>query len=371
MEIIHLILGKANPERMNGVNKVVYQLACNQHKFGKKVSVWGITHDVSVNFSPRPFETILFPASKIPFRIDTNLKKEILSKKNIAIFHLHGGWIPIYYSLSLFLKQNNIPYVYTPHGAYNTIAMKKNKFLKQCYYSLFEKTILEGAQTIHCIGESEVSGLLHFYPTCNKIRLLPYGIDFKSTALKSLRYSKKFIVGFVGRIDIYTKGLDILIESFIKFLKIKPESELWIIGGGSDFNCIKHIIKKRDLINNVLLYGPKYGDEKDNLISRMDVFVHSSRNEGLPNSVLEACNLGIPCIVSYATNLGEYVKKYNSGFLIQNESTQQLLKALLACNSIRNKEIYMKLKNNAINMVKDGFNWNNLIYHYDNLYINK
>ena len=45
MEIIHIVLGKANPDRMNGVNKVVYQLATKQADFGEKVAVWGITND--------------------------------------------------------------------------------------------------------------------------------------------------------------------------------------------------------------------------------------------------------------------------------------------------------------------------------------
>ena len=43
MEIIHLILGKANPDRMNGVNRAVHHLATSQAQNGMHVSVWGIT----------------------------------------------------------------------------------------------------------------------------------------------------------------------------------------------------------------------------------------------------------------------------------------------------------------------------------------
>ena len=43
MEIIHLILGKANPNRMNGVNKVVHELATTQVEKGISAEVWGIT----------------------------------------------------------------------------------------------------------------------------------------------------------------------------------------------------------------------------------------------------------------------------------------------------------------------------------------
>ena len=61
MEIIHIVLGKANPDRMNGVNKVVFQLATKQAESGRKVTVWGITKDPIKNFPDRNFETVLFP----------------------------------------------------------------------------------------------------------------------------------------------------------------------------------------------------------------------------------------------------------------------------------------------------------------------
>lgn len=66
MEIIHLILGKANPDRMNGVNKVVFQLASQQAAAGRKVAVWGITKDTTHNYGARNFETQLFRAAAVP-----------------------------------------------------------------------------------------------------------------------------------------------------------------------------------------------------------------------------------------------------------------------------------------------------------------
>ena len=57
MEIIHLILGKANPQRMNGVNKVVYQLATEQTNAGKTVIVYGIAADTNINYPDRNFTT--------------------------------------------------------------------------------------------------------------------------------------------------------------------------------------------------------------------------------------------------------------------------------------------------------------------------
>ena len=55
MEIIHIILGKANPERMNGVNKVVHEMASNQTQRGYEVMVWGITTNPVHDYPERGF----------------------------------------------------------------------------------------------------------------------------------------------------------------------------------------------------------------------------------------------------------------------------------------------------------------------------
>ena len=63
MEIIHLILGKANPERMNGVNKVVHEMATNQVQRGYLVQVWGITPKPVHDYPDRIFTTCLLYTS--------------------------------------------------------------------------------------------------------------------------------------------------------------------------------------------------------------------------------------------------------------------------------------------------------------------
>ena len=62
MKIIHLVLGKGNPNRMNGVNKVAYQLATTQTEMGHDVTLWGIANDLHKNYPERNFKTVLFHA---------------------------------------------------------------------------------------------------------------------------------------------------------------------------------------------------------------------------------------------------------------------------------------------------------------------
>ena len=367
MEIIHLILGKANPERMNGVNKVVYQMATRQANAEKKIAVWGITKDLTHNYGERNFKTLLFQAHKNPFKIDTELKKALIQNKKEIVVHLHGGWVPIYASLARFLSKNNIPFVHTPHGAYNTIAMQRSGITKKLYFLLFEKFLLKKVNRIHSLGESEVVGLNQLFPN-SKSFLLPYGYEVPNSLTVKKVPSEKFIVGFVGRLDIYTKGLDLLIDAFTQFSSKMEQTELWIVGDSKERKELERLIEKKQIQKKVILWGSKFGIEKEEIISQMSIFTHPSRNEGIPTAVIEASVLGIPSVVTQATNIAGFIKQYNAGVAIQDENVSELVNGFESLNRIWKTEEMNVISENAKKMVKEVFDWNNIVNKLDELY---
>ena len=365
MEIIHIVLGKANPERMNGVNKVVHQLATKQTEFGENVSVWGITKNLDNNYGDRNYKTELFLKKVNPFFISRFLKESILAKKNKAVFHFHGGWIPVFYTLSKLLYKNNIAFVYTPHGAYNTIAMQRSSWRKKIYFSLFEKKLLENSTKIHCIGKSEVTGLDRIFKN-NKCILLPYGYENNTVVLVEKSNNAEIIFGFIGRLDIYTKGLDTLLEAFQKFQIKVPDSKLWIIGDSPEKVLLEKQLKGKAFAQNVILFGSKFGEEKNDLLKKIDVFVHPSRNEGLPLSVIEAASFGKPCIVTDATNIGQLIVNNHAGRTIYIQSSNLLENAMSDLFSCwKNPNDFIEIQHNAIKMVHENYNWKQLISRFN------
>jgi len=366
MDIIHIVLGKANPERMNGVNKVVHQLAFRQASSGKNIQVWGITEDLTHNYGERNFKTRLFKKCKNPFAISSKLKNAIAQSKNTT-FHLHGGWIPTFWAVAKCLKKHNKNSVLTPHGAYNTIAMKTNGWRKKIYFQLFEKSVLKTMSKIHCIGASEKEGLEAIYPNRKQI-VIPYGFDQSPLDSFIKTHNNTFVVGFIGRIDIHTKGLDLLTQAFSKFRKDK-DTKLWIVGDSNEMPILKRMLEDVGISKETILYGSKFGMEKNDLIKQMDVFAHPSRNEGLPTAVLEAASFGIPSIVTKATNVGDYITQYDAGKCIQNENVEELVMAL--------EEFYLEWQAHTISkytaststMLNKEFNWEGLVEKYDKLYL--
>ncbi len=366
MEIIHLVLGKANPDRMNGVNKVVCQLAAHQHRQGRNVAIWGITKNLSRNFGERPFQTELFPAASQPFAISKPLRNAIEKKaRQKTVFHLHGGWIPVYATLARLFNRLDIRFVITGHGAYNTMAMQRSKWLKKTYFALFEKPMLRNAWKIHSIGESEVRGLQTIYPN-NKNFLLPYGFEFKPTNNARTPNPEGFTIGFMGRLDTRTKGLDLLIRAFHEFQNTDSDSILWIIGDGPGKADMEKFIAANK-VKNVVFWGSKFGREKENLVSQLHVFVHPSRNEGLPASVLEAAASQVPVIVSEPTNVAAQVRRYNAGTAIVHNNVNDLAEAFIQLRQT-DEQTMKTISANASAMVREAFSWDRLVDNFDLLY---
>lgn len=367
MEVVHLVMGKANPDRMNGVNKVVYQLATKQTEAGIKVQIWGFTKDRVENYGSRNFPTKLLLTSNHPFStgdFSTELRK---LDKDKVVFHLHGGWIPKFYWAARMLRKAGIKYVITGHGAYNSIAMQKSKWIKKIYFKLFEKQILKGVKAIHCIGESEVKGIQSIYDT-KKTILMPYGMDFIEKELVVRPKELPLIFGFVGRLDYHTKGLDLMLSAFATYFKNDPSTQLWIIGDGTGKEAVLDKINEEGIGENLILFGSKYGEEKHQLIQQMDVFLHPSRNEGMPSAVLEAASFGVPCIVTEATNIGKYVRQNKAGFVIPNEDISLLALTMLHCAYIRQQRL-TEMGINAMKMVKNTFNWTHVVTQFNQLYL--
>ncbi len=365
MEIIHIVLGKGNPHRMNGVNKVVNQLATQQCLHGYRVSMWGFTKSEERNFEERNFKTVLFKSYKNPFLVDKAFIKMLDTCSTGTRFHIHGGWIPKFYTIARVLRKKGFSYILTPHGAYNEIAMQKNAILKTVYFGLFERKLVRNASYVHCIGQSEIDGLNNICKTDNTI-LQPYGFTMDMGVPKEMS-KDAFIFGFLGRIDVYTKGLDLMLSAFSKMFRGNSMYTLWIIGDSKERAQLEKEVKKLGIVDQVVFWGAKFGEEKFNLLKKIDVFLHPSRNEGLPSAVLEAASLGVPSIVSKATNVGEYIVKHNAGYCVDNENVLSLSHAMNASCRL-DKEMYHQQSMNAIQMVQNTFTWKRVIQDMENMY---
>lgn len=109
------------------------------------------------------------------------------------------------------------------------------------------------------------------------------------------------------------KGLDILVEAFLKFNKEFPNSYLILIGGhGKDYDKIKkmsEVNEKIIIIKN--LYNPY------SILNKSDCFVLSSHYEGLPMAIMEAMILKKKIICTNIPGPREFLNEKNYAYLVE------------------------------------------------------
>lgn len=368
MRIIHVVLGKANPERMNGVNKVAHYLASAQYNLGYPVEIWGITRTPEEAVYKRPFPTRLFAAQPVYRDLHPALLKSICNEPSDTVFHIHGAFIPVFYKITRLLTQYRLRYVYTPHGAFNLIALKKNKWLKKIYFEQRERNILLNALRVHFGGQSEFDNISHLIRLSNKV-IIPNGQDCRELNFKphEVYITQHPVFGFCGRLDIYYKGLDMLVEGFGMYLQQGGEGELWLIGDGPDRSKLEKQSRQLHISDKVHFMGAKYGSDKLNRIANMDLFCHPSRSEGSPTAVLEAAALGKPLLVSTATNAGREVGQYNCGIHLQENDARSIAKAMLQFREEYRNGQHHESGERAREMVRREFDWQSIaMRHIEN-----
>ncbi len=369
MKIIHLVLGKANPQRMNGVNKVAHHHAEYLHKLGYDVEIWGITHSPSEPVIEREVPTRLFRTQFYIRGLDPRLMIAIERLGTNVLFHIHGALIREFYLITKLLHEKKIPYVYTPHGAFNEVALRKNNWLKKLYIDGFEKYILKRAKKVHFLGKSEFDHISKIVQLDNKI-IIPNGQSFEELDFEyhKLKPETHPVFGFCGRLDIYYKGLDLLMESFASYVRQGNSGVLWLIGDSPERKKLEQKVIAQNISDRVIFYGAKYGPEKLNLIANMDVFVHPSRSEGSPTAVLEAAALGRPLLVSTGTNVGELVDQYDSGIHIPDLNQESICVAMQTFEKLYHSDNLQQKGNNAEQMVKENFDWQIIAQQLSQIY---
>lgn len=149
----------------------------------------------------------------------------------------------------------------------------------------------------------------------------------------------------VGRFN-EIKGFDMLVRAF-KIVKTQlPNAELYIVGDYKEDNPVYQDINKFVLDNglNGSVYCTGFKDNPYVYMQNADCYVLSSRNEGLPNVMIEALYLGTPVAAFKCIPVIErIVSEGNTGYLAGKENIEELAEAMIKASRLGRIETTYKL----------------------------
>ncbi|SDX40345.1 glycosyltransferase family 4 protein [Nitrosomonas oligotropha] len=302
MNILHITLGRVNPNSANGVNKVIEGLAKYTNIQSDNIALVYTIRKKQVE-RIKKYERDGF--NVITFRSIWILIREILRNQSIFdAIHLHNVWSFHNDIIALILFLLHKPYIITIHAGLAPDRVKgSNYYAKRIYHALIQRWTLDRALFLHALSDEEVLQIEKYSLNRDLFRL-PNGVILPTISHYSIsktnRYNDQHIcIGYIGR---FAKEKNV--ESLIRAIGILNKSIGYTIklrlAGPLDRDAIELAeLANNDLnIQGIEFIGPLYGAEKENFFLSIDCIVHPAISEGASISVLEAAAYGTPMVLS-------------------------------------------------------------------------
>lgn len=129
------------------------------------------------------------------------------------------------------------------------------------------------------------------------------------------------VVGSVTRL-VPVKALDVLLRAAKLVIAHRPETRFVLVGKGVLREELERQAAALGIAQNVIFTGEQL--HVADFYAMFDIFVLSSRSEGLGNVILEAMQFGAPIVATRVGGVPELVRDGETGLLVEPESPESL-----------------------------------------------
>jgi glycosyltransferase involved in cell wall biosynthesis len=174
------------------------------------------------------------------------------------------------------------------------------------------------------------------------------------------------VIGYVGRI-MPEKDLDTWLRAAALVAQKYPHARFVLVGDGRDGTTLRQL---QDLaINLGIAERVVFLGYRENLLpvyATFDMFMLSSRREGLPNSILEAMAMGLPVVTTDVAGAKELVVTGQTGFVFSQGDVHNLAQALIDLTD--DHRLRLRMGAAGRQRVKDEFTFTRRLRDVEGLY---
>lgn len=215
------------------------------------------------------------------------------------------------------------------------------------------------------------------------VTLLPNGVDthaFKPVGSERDKFELRstlgipegFIICFVG-IIIARKNVDLILRVWQKLMLRGVKGSVVLVGpipkdnDGRESEYVRNLreyVSKNGLVDSVI-----FADRQERISDYMrasDLFFFPSKQEGMPNVLLEAMACGLPCVVSRISGTADLVEEGRTGFLVPVDDEQTYANVIYDLS--RDRSLAVSIGKNARESIMQRFSLSATAKQYRMIY---
>jgi glycosyltransferase involved in cell wall biosynthesis len=254
----------------------------------------------------------------------------LIEAEGVDLVHSHGKGAGLYGRLAA--RRAGIPAVHTFHGIHYA---DYRMGLGHAYLAL-ERRLARMTRAIVHVSESQAleAAALGLAPP-SATHVIVNGIDAarvaaaalpRAEARQSLQLEPRAaVLGTIARFDP-VKALDALLRAFALVAAAHPAARLVVVGDGPERSRLRALVASLGLENRVRL--PGFIAEASRVMPAFDVYVSSSRKEGLPLAPLEAMACGLAVAATRVPGHVDVVEQGVTGLLVAPDDDRALSRAM-------------------------------------------
>lgn len=161
----------------------------------------------------------------------------------------------------------------------------------------------------------------------DKLSLLPYGIVDKG-ALPAQNRIEPFIISLIGRIDERKNQIE-LVQAYKKLpSSLQKKIRLLMVAGSCDEGYLRKLTPLIEGQANIKIIGPVPRDKMQDIYSKSNLIVCTSKNDPLPVVITEAMMYGRLFITSNETGQALIAEKAFADFIYESGDTDELARII-------------------------------------------
>lgn len=250
--------------------------------------------------------------------------KEIINKEGYDIIHCHTPVASVITRLAAKkARKRGTRIIYTAHGFhFFKGAPLKNWML---YYPI-EKMLSKHTDTLITINEEDYDFVKNRFKSTDVKYIHGIGInsnkfDITMSDAKREDMRKNLSINPLDFLMIYVaelsdrKNQQMLIDAMKIIVKKNDNIKLLLVGSGPLKEQFEKEIRENFLQNNIILLG--YRTDIPELLKISDLYVATSKMEGLPINILEAMSSGLPVVATNSRGQRELIRDGENGYIVE------------------------------------------------------